>query len=53
MALRFPRFSQGLAQDPLLVVFGLVLLPHMTSRVMMILLRNVFIRIFLLLTLGN
>ncbi|KAG5581888.1 hypothetical protein H5410_052515 [Solanum commersonii] len=41
MALRFPRFSQGLAQTPLLAVFGLVLLPHyMTSRVMMILSRT-------------
>uniref|UniRef100_A0A3Q7JUM8 Photosystem I n=1 Tax=Solanum lycopersicum TaxID=4081 RepID=A0A3Q7JUM8_SOLLC len=46
MILRFPRFNQGLAQDPLLVVIGLLLLPQMTSRVMMILLRNVFIIIF-------
>ncbi|MCD9640251.1 hypothetical protein HAX54_025451, partial [Datura stramonium] len=47
MALRFPAFSQGLAQTPLLVCiwFGIMLL-HTFSRVMMILLRNVFIRIF-------
>ncbi|MCD9641064.1 hypothetical protein HAX54_026889 [Datura stramonium] len=32
MALRFPRFSQGLAQDPTTVVFGLVLLPHFESH---------------------
>jgi len=48
MALGFTRFSQeGLAQDPtllystlLLVVFGLVLLLRLTSKGMMILLKN-------------
>nr|VDD24587.1 unnamed protein product [Brassica rapa] len=47
MALRFPRFSQGLGQDPPTrrIWFGIAT-AHMTSRVMMILLKNVFIRIF-------
>lgn len=55
--IRFPCFlsfwfSQGLALD-LTACIRFILLPHMTLKVMIMLWRNIFTRIFFLLTLGQ
>jgi hypothetical protein len=49
MATRFPKFSQVLSEDP--TTYGIVLEQHMTLKVMMMLLKKLYIKRFSLLIL--